>query len=161
MADMVNRAERSRIMAAVRSRGNKGTEMVLVGLLRAAGVTGWRRHGRILGRPDFVFGRERVAVFVDGCFWHGCKAHCRMPASNRKYWDAKIARNIKRDLATRRELRARGWKADVRRPDFNGGARDGLAYGLKKRSKPLVRRPVFSSSSSVHNCASRWSVRAT
>jgi len=97
-------------MAAVRSRGNKATELILVGLFRAAGLKGWRRHAAILGRPDFVFSKERVAVFVDGCFWHGCPKHCRMPASNRKYWVSKIDRNVRRDRVTRKVLRANGWK---------------------------------------------------
>jgi DNA mismatch endonuclease (patch repair protein) len=97
-------------MAAIRSRGNKATELILMKLFRTARLKGWRRHAPILGRPDFVFARERVAVFVDGCFWHGCAKHCRMPASNRKYWLAKIERNIRRDRATRKTLRAEGWR---------------------------------------------------
>ncbi|HEY6226922.1 MAG TPA: very short patch repair endonuclease [Verrucomicrobiae bacterium] len=110
VADTFNKAERSRIMAAVRSRGNKATELILMQLFRAAGLKGWRRHAAILGRPDFVFTKERVAVFVDGCFWHGCAQHCRMPASNRKYWVGKIERNMRRDRMTRKTLRAEGWK---------------------------------------------------
>jgi DNA mismatch endonuclease (patch repair protein) len=110
VADTFNKADRSRIMAAVRSRGNKATEAVLVTLFREAGVRGWRRHASLPGKPDFVFAKERVVVFVDGCFWHGCSTHCRMPASNREYWDRKIHRNVERDRTTRRELRARGWK---------------------------------------------------
>jgi DNA mismatch endonuclease (patch repair protein) len=96
-------------MAAVRSRGNKATELLLVSLFRAGKLKGWRRHPNIPGRPDFVFPKQRLAIFVDGCFWHGCKRHCRMPASNQKYWTAKIARNIKRDRATRKLLRTKGW----------------------------------------------------
>jgi DNA mismatch endonuclease (patch repair protein) len=110
VADIFTKLERSRIMSRIRSRGNKGTELILVALFRAAGVKGWRRHLRMLGRPDFVFAKQRVAVFVDGCFWHGCAKHCRMPSSNRKYWLAKIERNQGRDLQTRRALRAKGWK---------------------------------------------------
>lgn len=98
-------------MAAVRSRGNKATELTLAKLFRAHGLKGWRRHAAIPGRPDFVFSREKVAIFVDGCFWHGCAKHCRMPASNQEYWLAKIARNKKRDRRVRIELRALGWTA--------------------------------------------------
>jgi DNA mismatch endonuclease (patch repair protein) len=97
-------------MAAVRSRGNKATELSLVKLFRAAGLKGWRRHAAILGRPDFVFAKQGVAIFVDGCFWHGCAKHCRMPASNRKYWVAKIERNVRRDSLTRKTLQSKGWK---------------------------------------------------
>lgn len=98
-------------MAAVRSRGNKATEVFLAKFFRAHGLKGWRRHAAIPGRPDFVFSREKVAIFVDGCFWHGCAKHCRMPASNQEYWLAKIARNKKRDRRVRIELRASGWTA--------------------------------------------------
>jgi len=62
-----------------------------------------------LGKPDFVFPKSRVAVFVDGCFWHGCRKHCRMPSSNREYWEEKIGGNIRRDSIVTRKLRAAGW----------------------------------------------------
>lgn len=97
-------------MAAVRSRGNKATELILVSQFRAAKLKGWRRHADIPGRPDFVFPKQRLAIFVDGCFWHGCAKHCRMPASNKKYWNAKIARNMARDRSIRALLRANGWQ---------------------------------------------------
>jgi DNA mismatch endonuclease (patch repair protein) len=86
VADIFTKSKRSQVMAAIRSRGNKGTELTLVAILRAAHVTGWRRHQPLPGRPDFVFRRARLAVFVDGCFWHGCPKHGRKPASNRGYW---------------------------------------------------------------------------
>jgi DNA mismatch endonuclease, patch repair protein len=103
-------AQRSAIMRAVRSRGNKDTELVLVMLLRSHRVTGWRRHGRALGRPDFIFPAQKVAVFVDGCFWHGCVYHCRMPKTNRSYWKKKIAGNQKRDRHVCAALRRAGWR---------------------------------------------------
>lgn len=61
-------------------------------------------------RPDFVFRREKVAVFVDGCFWHGCPEHYRRPKGNRSFWDAKIARNIERDAEVTKALRKAGWR---------------------------------------------------
>ena len=97
-------------MAAIRSRGNKATELRLASILRAAGITGWRRHQPLPGRPDFIFRRQRLAVFVDGCFWHGCRWHCRMPQSNRAYWKNKIARNAIRGRATNQTLRKAGWR---------------------------------------------------
>src|SRR6478735_11946739 len=60
-------------------------------------------------RPDLAFRRSKVAVFVDGCFWHRCPAHCRMPSSNRDYWVAKIDRNAARDELTTTRLEAVGW----------------------------------------------------
>ena len=93
MADVFTKKKRSQVMAAIRSGGNKDTELKLAAILRAAGITGWRRHQPLPGRPDFVFRRARLAVFVDGCFWHGCRAHCRMPKSRTEYWQPKIVRN--------------------------------------------------------------------
>ncbi len=97
-------------MAAVRSRGNKETELKLAAILRAARITGWRRHQPVLGCPDFLFRRERLAIFVDGCFWHGCPWHYRMPQANREYWQRKIATNSDRDRRTNRLLRNQGWR---------------------------------------------------
>lgn len=110
MADVFSKRERSRVMAAVRSRGNKETEVKLVSILRAARIFGWRRHQALPGRPDFAFPRQRLAIFVDGCFWHGCRWHCRMPKNNRQYWERKITRNVSRDRDTTRRLRDAGWR---------------------------------------------------
>jgi len=79
MADVFSKTKRSAVMAAIRSRGNKDTEMKLAAITRTHGITGWRRHLPLPGRPDFAFRKERVAVFVDGCFWHGCPLHGHKP----------------------------------------------------------------------------------
>lgn len=97
-------------MAAVHSRGNKETELKLAAILHAARITGWRRHQPLPGHPDFAFRRQRLAVFVDGCFWHGCRWHCRMPQDNREYWERKISRNAARDRNSNRLLRRAGWR---------------------------------------------------
>ena len=97
-------------MAAIRSTDNKTTELKLASILRAAGITGWRRHQAVPGHPDFIFRRERLAVFVDGCFWHGCRWHCRMPRGNRSYWQKKIKRNALRGHATNKLLRNARWR---------------------------------------------------
>lgn len=81
----------------------------MIQLFRETGITGWRRRLPVHGKPDFVFPRERVAVFVDGCFWHGCPRHCRMPHSKRAYWRAKIEHNKARDKKTNLFLRLTGW----------------------------------------------------
>jgi DNA mismatch endonuclease (patch repair protein) len=96
-------------MAAVRSLGNRSTELRLLEIMRSYRIAGWRRHQKLPGSPDFVFPKQRLAVFVDGCFWHGCRVHCRMPSSRVPYWQAKIARNMKRDRRIRKLLEARGW----------------------------------------------------
>src|SRR5206468_5757771 len=110
MPDVFSKKKRSLVMAAVRSKGNKETELRLVTILRGNGIRGWRRNQRLPGKPDFVFRRERVAVFVDGCFWHGCRWHCRMPQDNREYWQGKISRNFLRDRKTNALLRKAGWR---------------------------------------------------
>jgi len=97
-------------MAAVRSRGNQSTELVFARLLRNAHISGWRRHADLIGRPDFSFRRERVGVFLDGCFWHGCPRCYRAPATNRRYWAEKVARNVARDRRQRQQLRRAGWR---------------------------------------------------
>ena len=110
MADVFSVAKRSEIMSRVRGRGNKATELALVALLRRHGIVGWRRHVHVFGNPDFVFTKWRVAVFVDGCFWHGCPKHATQPMSNQAFWTAKLTRNKARDRLVMRTLRQRGWR---------------------------------------------------
>jgi len=109
MADSLTRKERSTVMAKIRSFGNKNTEIRLASILRRNGLIGWRRRTTVLGKPDFVFFKGRIAVFVDGCFWHGCPKCYRAPKSNKRYWQQKIISNKKRDLYVNRILRSQGW----------------------------------------------------
>jgi DNA mismatch endonuclease (patch repair protein) len=108
--DTVSPEKRSEIMRAVKGQGNKGTELVLARLLRKNKIVGWRRSQPILGKPDFVFPKLKLGVFVDGCFWHGCPKHCRVPKGNRIYWKPKIASNKARDRLVTRTLRRAGWR---------------------------------------------------
>lgn len=110
MADVFSKRKRSRVMAAIRSKGNKDTEIKLVSIFRTYGIRGWRRHSLLPGRPDFIFSKARLAIFVDGCFWHGCPTHGRKPDSNRDYWLAKLQRNKARDREVNHILRNRGWR---------------------------------------------------
>lgn len=100
---------RSQLMSRVRGRGNKSTEEKLVTLLRAAGIKGWRRHLHLPGTPDFGFPTERLAIYVDGCFWHGCPRCYTRPATNQDFWDKKVEDNRARDQRVNGELRRRGW----------------------------------------------------
>lgn len=108
--DTVSAARRSEIMANVRSAGNRATEGVFVSLLRKHRIKGWRRHTPLFGKPDFVFRSSRLAIFIDGCFWHGCRVHCRLPSSNGCYWVTKIERNRRRDKLVNHTLRLKGWQ---------------------------------------------------
>ena len=110
MADVFTKAKRSAVMSLIRSRGNRATELRLIALMREHRITGLSRNARVFGKPDFVFRRERVAVFVDGCFWHACPRHATMPANNRAFWKAKLARNAERDREVTRTLRKAGWR---------------------------------------------------
>jgi len=96
-------------MAAIRSKGNKDTELKLASIFRANGISGWRRYQPLIGKPDFVFLQQRLAVFVDGCFWHGCPKHGRKPGSNRAYWLPKLRRNHERDKVVKNALSKTGW----------------------------------------------------
>jgi len=109
MPDVFTSELRSSVMARVRSKGNASTELRVVHLLRVNGLTGWRRGTKVMGSPDFIWRRERVALFVDGCSWHGCPRHGETPRSRVAYWTAKLARNAKRDRAVSRTLRGMGW----------------------------------------------------
>lgn len=109
MSDIFTQKKRSEVMSRIRGKGNLSTELRLVGLFRDRGITGWRRHQALPGKPDFVFPSERLAVFVDGCFWHGCPRCFVKPKQNAKFWREKIGGNQKRDRRVARQLRADGW----------------------------------------------------
>jgi DNA mismatch endonuclease (patch repair protein) len=108
--DTFSPEKRSWIMARVKSSGNRSTEIKLIAVLREHEIKGWRRNYALLGKPDFVFPKAKVAVFVDGCFWHGHPRKCRMPQANRIYWEEKIARNVARDRTVTHDLNKKGWK---------------------------------------------------
>lgn len=108
--DRLNPERRSRLMSRVRSNGNASTEMRLIAVLRSARISGWRRGSSLPGRPDFVFRHARLAIFVDGCYWHGCPRCGRQSKSRVEFWAEKIARNRLRDRRANAQLRRRGWR---------------------------------------------------
>lgn len=102
---------RSRNMRAIRSVGNKTTENRFRLLLKEHRIRGWRSQPvNIVGKPDFVISRKNIAIFVDGCFFHGCPRCGHIPRTNRAYWAAKIARNKRRDRAVTRTLKSLGYR---------------------------------------------------
>lgn len=119
MADVFSVRKRSEVMSRIRGRGNESTELVLMQVMRRHRVTGWRRNSQLPGRPDFYFPIRRLAVFVDGCFWHGCPKHYNRPATNPRFWATKLQTNKGRDREVRRLLRKKGirvlriWEHDL------------------------------------------------
>ena len=107
--DVFTKDKRSEVMSRIRGRGTRGTELALRELLQRSEITGWRRHPVLFGRPDFLFRYARVAIFVDGCFWHGCPNHSAQPKNNAEFWAKKLAANRARDRVVSRKLRERGW----------------------------------------------------
>ncbi|MGH7944861.1 MAG: very short patch repair endonuclease [Opitutaceae bacterium] len=97
-------------MARIRSKGNKTTEHRLLLHFKTARIIGWRHGYALPGLPDFVFPSLRLAVFVDGCFWHGCPVHYKRPKTRQKYWDAKVAKNRARDRAIVLLIKRNGWR---------------------------------------------------
>jgi len=110
MVDVFSSRKRSQVMSRIRSRGNKDTELALADLFQRHRITGWRRHQNVFGKPDFVFPKFKLAVFVDGCFWHHCPIHGTQPKGNRSFWKRKFARNQARARLVNRTLRLAGWR---------------------------------------------------
>jgi DNA mismatch endonuclease (patch repair protein) len=108
MTDTLTPAERSQLMGCIRS-ANTTPELLLRKALWTAGLR-YRLKNKLPGKPDIVFAAAKVAVFVDGCFWHGCPLHGRIPKSNQPFWVGKFTHNIARDLATEAALAAQGWR---------------------------------------------------
>lgn len=97
-------------MRSVKATHNRSTELRLISLLRERGINGWRRNYPVAGKPDFVFLRQKIAVFTDGCFWHGHDCRNTRPSQNAEYWQKKRAKNQQRDREVTRKFEARGWR---------------------------------------------------
>jgi DNA mismatch endonuclease (patch repair protein) len=101
--------KRSRTMSAIRGKHNRTTELRLRMALIREGIKGWKLHAKELpGNPDFYFAHKKLAVFVDGCYWHGCPKCGHIPKTRSRFWEAKIKRNQQRDRQKRAELRKQG-----------------------------------------------------
>jgi len=110
MTDSFSQEKRSQIMRANRGKRNKSTEMKLIDLFREHRIKGWRRNYSAPGSPDFVFLRAKIAVFADGCFWHGHDCRNTKPATNHEFWEKKIKRNKERDCKVDTVLISKGWQ---------------------------------------------------
>jgi len=142
VTDTRTREQRRQIMAAVRS-ADTGPELQLRRALYAAGVRGWRCHyKRVRGKPDLAWPSLRIAVFVDGAFWHGHPSRHKIGRSG-SYWDEKIARNVERDREIDAALRDDGWTV-VRAWDFEIARElatvvERVKRALSDRSSPATR----------------------
>ncbi|HEV7681174.1 MAG TPA: very short patch repair endonuclease [Pyrinomonadaceae bacterium] len=99
---------RSLAMAAVKGKHNRTTEIQFRMALVRAGITGWLTHSDLPGKPDVYFSKAKIAIFLDGCFWHGCGRCGHIPKTNNLFWATKIRRTQARDRKTSRLLRKRG-----------------------------------------------------
>jgi DNA mismatch endonuclease, patch repair protein len=139
--DIMGKEERSERMRRVRSKGNRSTEARFRLALVRKGIRGWKMQDRSLaGRPDFVFPEAKIAIFVDGCFWHGCPVCKRpLPIANQEYWEKKINFNILRSRQVGRQLRSLGftvlrvWEHSLRSPSCATRFVDRLLRLLRSR----------------------------
>jgi len=109
MADVHTKKQRSYNMSMIKYRDTK-PEVSLRKLLFAHGVRGYRVHYKLLGKPDIVFPKKKIAVFIDGCFWHKCPKCFVKPQTNKKFWQEKINSNVERDKNVNKQLKKAGWK---------------------------------------------------
>lgn len=109
MKDVFNKEKRSDIMRAVKGKNTKSTELTMIALFKEYHITGWRHSYEVKGHPDFVFLDKRIAIFVDGCFWHGHDCRNTRPFDNAEYWARKRERNIRHDREITDRFEKRGW----------------------------------------------------
>ena len=109
MADIFSRKARSRMMSSVKHRGSK-IEKEVGDILRANGIRYRSHSGTLPGKPDFYFTKQKIVIFVDSCFWHGCRYHGSIPKSHTVFWRKKILRNRERDREINKTYRKMGWR---------------------------------------------------
>ena len=110
MNDVFSKEKRSEVMKAIKSKNTKTTELKMIQIFKELKISGWRRTYPLIGKPDFVFPKKRIVVFVDGCFWHGHDCRNVTPKENFEFWDKKRAYNRAHDEEVTRLLIAKGWK---------------------------------------------------
>ena len=109
MSDVFSKEKRSEVMKSVKSRNTKTTELKLTSIFKELHIIGWRRTYPLVGKPDFVFPKKRIALFVDGCFWHGHDCRNVTPSANAEYWNAKRAYNKRHDTIVTETLQKKNW----------------------------------------------------
>ena len=109
MSDVFSKEKRSEVMRAVKSKNTKTTELKLIKIFKELHVTGWRRTYPLKGKPDFVFPKKKVVVFVDGCFWHGHDCRNVIPSTNADFWNTKREYNRVHDAIVTETLQKKNW----------------------------------------------------
>lgn len=109
MSDIFSKEKRSIVMKAVKSRNTKTTELKMIEIFKELRITGWRRTYPLTGKPDFVFPKKRIVVFVDGCFWHGHNCRNVTPSDNAEFWNAKREYNKRHDEVVTEALKNKQW----------------------------------------------------
>jgi DNA mismatch endonuclease (patch repair protein) len=109
MSDIFTSEKRSAVMKAVKSRNTKTTELKMIEIFKEFHIIGWRRTYPLIGKPDFVFPKKRIVIFVDGCFWHGHNCRNVTPSDNAEFWEAKRLYNKKHDEEVTQTLVQKNW----------------------------------------------------
>ena len=109
MGDVLTKEQRSYCMSQIKSK-NTLIEISLRKFLWSKGIRNYRIRSRLIGRPDIIFPKYKIAVFIDGCFWHKCPDCYNEPKTNKAFWVSKIKKNTERDLNVNKTLKKEGWK---------------------------------------------------
>jgi len=109
MVDVLTPEQRYHNMSRIRSKDTI-PEMVIRKSLYSQGIRGYRTNFKLLGKPDIVFVKRRIAIFIDGCFWHKCPICFKEPETRKEFWNNKINKNVERDRIVEKELTSQGWK---------------------------------------------------
>lgn len=124
MTDIYTKERRTEIMKAVKNKDSK----LEIDFRKALWNNGFRYRKNVtgyFGKPDLVLKKYRTVIFIDSCFWHGCKKHCKLPTTRKKWWADKIEKNKQRDKKVNRYYRKmnwnviRLWEHDLKKPDFH------------------------------------------
>lgn len=109
MSDNVSKKKRSEIMSRIKSKNSK-IEILFRKELWKQGFRYSKNSTKYFGKPDAILLKHKTVIFIDSCFWHGCKKHCRIPTVRKKYWTEKIDRNKARDKEVNNHYKRKGWK---------------------------------------------------
>jgi DNA mismatch endonuclease, patch repair protein len=108
MTDVLTPIERKYNMSRIRGK-DTGPEIKLRKLLWSKGIRGYRIHYKLPGKPDIVFTKKKITIFIDGCFWHKCPICFQEPETRKEFWMKKIGTNVERDLKNTKQLKEEGW----------------------------------------------------